>query len=125
MKNTVAFFTGLMALPLALAVAFPGAVLGRIIARRGVDMPRGAGMAIIVPLFVGVEPRVPPPAHEVVTAVEITAPPEVVWRHVVTFSDLREPFPRSLFQIKRSRTTASDNGPATLGTSSSGSRLTR
>src|SRR3954468_4161924 len=42
----------LMALPLALAVAFPGAVLGRIIARRGVGIPRGAGMAIIVPLFV-------------------------------------------------------------------------
>ena len=81
----------LLALPLALAVAFPGAVLGRIIARRGVDMPRGAGMAIIVPLFVGVEPRVPPPAHEVVTAVEITAPPEVVWRHVVTFPDLPPP----------------------------------
>ncbi len=81
----------LMALPLALAVAFPGAVLGRIVARRGVDMPRGAGMAIIVPLFVGVEPRVPPPAHEVVTVVEIAAPPEVVWRHVVTFPVLPPP----------------------------------
>jgi len=48
-------------------------------------------MAIIVPLFVGVEPRVPPPAHEVVTVVEIAAPPEVVWRHVVTFPVLPPP----------------------------------
>jgi len=80
-----------MALPIALAIAFPGAVLGRMIARRGVHAGAGAGMALIVPLFIGVEPRVEPPVHEVLTVVEITAPPEVVWRHVVSFPDLPAP----------------------------------
>jgi len=81
----------LMALPIALAIAFPGAVLGRIVARRGRHGLSGAGMALIVPLFVGVEPRATPPTHEVVTVVEIAAPPEIVWQHVVTFPDLPPP----------------------------------
>ena len=81
----------LMALPIALAIAFPGAVLGRIVARRGLHPSAGAGMALAVPLFIGVEPRAVPPVHEVVTVVEIAAPPEVVWRHVVTFPDLPPP----------------------------------
>jgi hypothetical protein len=73
------------------AIAFPGAVLGRIVARRGVHPSTGAGMALLVPLVVGVEPRSTPPEHEVTTVVEIAAPPEVVWRHVVTFPDLPPP----------------------------------
>jgi uncharacterized membrane protein YhaH (DUF805 family) len=81
----------IMALPIALTIAFPGAVLGRIMARRGVQMTTGAGMALVVPLFVGVEPRTPPPVQEVVTVVEIAAPPDVVWRHVVSFPDLGPP----------------------------------
>jgi uncharacterized membrane protein YhaH (DUF805 family) len=83
-----------LALPLALAIAFPGAVLGRIIARRGVHASTGAGMALVVPLFIGVEPRTPAPTHEVITVVEIAAPPDVVWRHVVTFPDLPPPTER-------------------------------
>lgn len=81
----------IMALPIALTIAFPGAVLGRIVARRGVRAPTGMGMALVVPIFVGVEPRAAPPAHEVVTVVEIAAPPEVVWRHVISFPDLAPP----------------------------------
>ena len=81
----------IMALPIALAIAFPGAVLGRMIARRGVGAPTGAGMALVVPLFIGLEPHRTPPMHEVVTVVEIAAPPEVVWRHVVSFPDLPPP----------------------------------
>ncbi|HKC39985.1 MAG TPA: SRPBCC family protein, partial [Gemmatimonadales bacterium] len=80
-----------LALPLALAIAFPGAVLGRIIARRGVHASTGAGMALVVPLFIGIEPRTPAATHEVITVVEIAAPPEVVWRHVVSFPDLPPP----------------------------------
>jgi len=80
-----------MAWPIALAVAFPGAVLGRMMATRGVQASASAGMALLVPLFVGVEPRAAPPSHEVVTVVEIAAPPDVVWRHVVTFPDLAPP----------------------------------
>ncbi|HEY3220709.1 MAG TPA: SRPBCC family protein [Gemmatimonadales bacterium] len=81
----------LMALPIALAIAFPGAVLGRIVARRGLHGVSGAGVALIVPLFVGVEPRATPPTHEVVTVIEIAAPPDVVWRHVVSFPELPPP----------------------------------
>jgi len=83
-----------LALPLALAIAFPGAVLGRIIARRGLHASTGAGMALVVPLFIGIEPRTPAATHEVITVVEIAAPPEVVWRHVVSFSDLPPPTER-------------------------------
>ena len=79
-----------MAWPIALAVAFPGAVLGRIMARDG-HASTGAGLALLVPLLVGVEPRTTPPSHEVLTIVDIAAPPEVVWRHVVTFPDLAPP----------------------------------
>jgi uncharacterized membrane protein YhaH (DUF805 family)/uncharacterized protein YndB with AHSA1/START domain len=80
-----------MALPFALVVAWPGAVLGRVMSRRATFAPTGAGMALLVPLFVGVEPRLAPPTQEVLTVVDIAAPPEVVWRHVVTFPDLPPP----------------------------------
>ncbi|HYU09509.1 MAG TPA: SRPBCC family protein [Gemmatimonadales bacterium] len=80
-----------MALPLAWIVAWPGAVLGRIMARRATLGSTGVGMALLTPLLLGVEPRLAPSSHEVVTVVEIAAPPEVVWRHVVTFPELPPP----------------------------------
>src|SRR5579859_4366107 len=80
-----------MAIPIALLIAFPGAVLGRIVARRGVQAATGAGFALIVPLFVGVEPRPAPPVQEVVTVLDIAAAPEVVWRRVISFPDLAPP----------------------------------
>ncbi len=80
-----------MALPIAWAIALPGAVLGRIMARRAMFGSAGAGMALLVPLFLGVEPRRAATPHEVVTIVEIAAPPDEVWRHVVTFPDLPPP----------------------------------
>jgi uncharacterized membrane protein YhaH (DUF805 family) len=79
-----------MAWPVALAVAFPGAALGRIMATGRYDTTT-ASVAVVVPLLVGVAPRGAPGPHEVVTVVEIAAPPEVVWRHVVTFPDLPPP----------------------------------
>ena len=80
-----------MALPIAWAIALPGAVLGRVMARRAMLGSTGVGMAVLVPLLIGVEPRATPTTHEVVTVVEIAAPPEVVWQHVVTFPDLPSP----------------------------------
>ena len=80
-----------MALPFALLVVWPGAVLGRMMARRATFPSSGAGMALLIPLLVGVEPRPAPPLHEVLTIVDIAAPPEVVWRHVVTFPELPPP----------------------------------
>jgi hypothetical protein len=49
-----------MALPIAWAIALPGAVLGRVMARRGMFGSTGAGMALVVPLLLGVEPRATP-----------------------------------------------------------------
>jgi len=80
-----------MAAPIALVVAWPGAVLGRAMARRASFVSSGAGIAVLVPLFLGAEPRLTPPSHEVLTVVEIAAPPHVVWRHVVSFPDLQPP----------------------------------
>ena len=80
-----------LAIPLALLFAWPGAIVGRLVAQHTVNADAGVGMAMLVPLLVAVEPRPVPPAHEVVTVVEIAAPPEVVWRHVVSFPDLPPP----------------------------------
>lgn len=80
-----------MALPIAWVLAWPGAVLGRVMARRATVRPHGAGLALLVPLFVGLEPRAQPPTHEVITVVDIAAPPAVVWQHVVSFPDLAPP----------------------------------
>ena len=87
-----------MALPLAWVIALPGAVLGRAMSRRGTHLPTGTGLALLMPLFLGVEPHSAAPPHEVITVVEIAAPPEVVWRHVVTFPDLPAPTER-LFRL--------------------------
>ena len=80
-----------MALPLAWVIAWPGAVLGRIVATRGLQASTGAGMAMIAPLLVSFEPRAAPSTREVITVVEIAAPPDVVWRHVVSFPELKPP----------------------------------
>ena len=80
-----------MALPIAFALAWPGAVIGRLVARQSLEPGAGVGVALLAPLLVAVEPRAAPPAHEVLTVVEIAAPPEVVWRHVVTFPALPPP----------------------------------
>src|SRR3989440_10122282 len=60
---------------------------------RSVGPPGRAGfVALLAPLMVLASPRPAAPSHEVVTAVDIDAPPAVVWRHVVTFPEL--PLPR-------------------------------
>ena len=82
-----------MAFPVAFAAAVPGAMLGRVIARLAPDEAFEAnGMALLVPLagLLG-GPVAPGGAREVVTAIEIAAPPERVWPHVVGFSELPPP----------------------------------
>src|SRR2546427_3511507 len=81
-----------MAFPIAVLLALPGAFLGRAVALRGAGPPARAGLAaLLAPLVVLGSPRQTAPSHEVVTAVDIDAPPAVVWRHVVTFPDLPPP----------------------------------
>ena len=81
-----------LAFPLAAGVAVLGAVFGRAIALRGAEPPSRAGMAaLIAPVLVLAEPRLPAPSYEVLSVVEINAPPPTVWRNVVTFPDLPSP----------------------------------
>jgi uncharacterized membrane protein YhaH (DUF805 family) len=81
-----------LAVPIAAVLAMLGGVLGRAIAIRGAEPPVRAGLAaLLAPLLVLAEPHAAPPVHEVVTAVEIAAPPVVVWRHVISFPDLPPP----------------------------------
>ena len=87
-----------MAIPLAFPIGCLGGYLGREIALR---RPRELGMAGIVAIglpLAGMMPAPDPPLDQVTSVIEVDAPPEVVWRHVVSFSEL--PPPReALFQI--------------------------
>jgi uncharacterized membrane protein YhaH (DUF805 family) len=86
----------LMALPLALPFATGGAFLAWRV-QSGSDKlrsrPTMAAWVLVLPLVMFVEhaanPR--PPVLAVTTAVEINAPADVVWNHVVSFSPLAPP----------------------------------
>ena len=82
----------LMALPLSLTLAGLGAFLGREIALRRPESPVVAGCLLC--LLPAVDAARAPPRPEtavVLTAIEVAAPPEIVWRHVVSFSELPPP----------------------------------
>jgi uncharacterized membrane protein YhaH (DUF805 family) len=82
-----------MAMPIALLITLVGAVVGRAIVTSGRQPIRGAGfMVAALPMFaVGEAQLAAPEPHDVTTAIEIAAPPEKVWPHVIGFSDLPEP----------------------------------
>lgn len=81
-----------MAAPLALLLAFLGASVGRTLAVRLPMGSPGLTALALLPLLALVESAsVSTDLREVVTAVEIDAPPERVWREVVAFSELPEP----------------------------------
>jgi len=82
-----------MAAPLAIVMALMGAWLGRALAGRPRSgTPSIAFVIVPLPLLAALEIARPSPSpSEVLTTVEINAPADVVWRHVVAFSDLREP----------------------------------
>jgi uncharacterized membrane protein YhaH (DUF805 family) len=82
-----------MAFPIAATLAILGAILGRAIALKTVEPPSRTGMAaVLLPLAVFLEPaRGPAPVQEVVTSVEIAAPPDQVWSTVIAFPELPPP----------------------------------
>src|SRR2546422_155009 len=93
-----------LAFPLAAVVGVAGGIFGRAIAQRGAEPPSHAGLAaLFAPLFVLAEPRTPPPVQEVLTVVDIDAPPQTVWRNVITVPDLPPPSQR-LLPLARGRT---------------------
>jgi uncharacterized membrane protein YhaH (DUF805 family) len=83
----------LMAAPLVLPLAVFGAFIGKSIADSSRSTYSSMIPAIVVlPMLSGAEClRAPPQEVVVVTAIEIDAPPEAVWDHVIAFPELPEP----------------------------------
>ncbi len=84
----------LMSVPFAAAIGLFGAFVGYLLQRRGPAGGRAApAILLAMPLLLGAEAVLEPdpPLLEARTAVEIDAPPERVWRHVVSFAELPPP----------------------------------
>jgi hypothetical protein len=90
-------FCLVMYAPLGAAMTFIGGLFGYMVQRTrwaNVQLDRVYGVAwLVVPLLMMAEARIshPLPLIEATTRVEIDAPPEIVWTHVVTFSELPPP----------------------------------
>ena len=80
-----------MALPLAWLAAVLGMVLGRSLAKAGHTPGNATGSFALLPVLALAEPRAEREVFEVVSSVEIAAPPEVVWEHLVAVSELPPP----------------------------------
>ena len=81
-----------MALPLAAIVALLGGMIGRTIANRRVPPGLGyAGMLFVLPTGALMEKiSTVAPTYEVVSSVDVAAPPSVVWNRVVQFDRIQE-----------------------------------
>ena len=102
LSSTGLLFVGLegaicvvMALPLSAPLAALGALTGYAIQRRGAAPATATtltGVALALPMLMGVEDSAQrrPVVAPVTSSIVIDAPPEAVWRHVVSFSELPE-----------------------------------
>jgi uncharacterized membrane protein YhaH (DUF805 family) len=87
----------MMAAPIALVLALIGGALGYSIQRRHWNRASAPAMLSVVllfaPAFMGLEraARLDAPLLEVRTAIEVNAPPEIVWKQVVAFSEIPAP----------------------------------
>ena len=81
-----------MAFPLALVLALLGAALGRTITLRG-QTARAQSLLLVIalPMLMGMASDGRAPVREVVSTVEIAAPPEAVWNNVIGFTNLAPP----------------------------------
>lgn len=83
-----------MAVPISVPVGLMGAVLGRRIATHGDrDLKPALFALLVLPLSSALEPRhaTGHVVHEVRSSIEIDAPPERVWAHVIAFQPIPEP----------------------------------
>jgi uncharacterized membrane protein YhaH (DUF805 family) len=82
----------LMAAPLGIGIGAMGAALGRRIALRDRSLANALMAVMVLPLSASLDAGRPATdLREVQSAVEIAAPPEVVWRNVIAFPPLPEP----------------------------------
>lgn len=85
-----------MAAPIAWLLAFFGGALAYTIhGHPTLQRPEHATFAVLIfalPALLGAEHFVPPPVpgYQVRTSIEIAAPPEVVWKHIIAFPPLAE-----------------------------------
>jgi uncharacterized membrane protein YhaH (DUF805 family) len=85
-----------MAAPIAWLLAFFGGALAYTIhGHRTVQRPANATFAVLIftlPAMLGAEHFAPPPVprYQVRTNIEIAAPPEIVWKHIIAFPPLAE-----------------------------------
>jgi hypothetical protein len=79
-----------MAIPIASPIALLGSYIGDVLVHRG--RPSSLShFSLLLFLLLGpaIDAAVPSPATRIVTtAVEVAAPPDVVWRHVTSFGDI-------------------------------------
>jgi uncharacterized membrane protein YhaH (DUF805 family) len=82
----------LMAAPLAIGIGSMGAALGRRIALHDRSLLHAALAVVVLPVSASLDAGRPATAlREVRSAIEIEAPPDVVWRNVIAFPPLPEP----------------------------------
>jgi hypothetical protein len=81
-----------MAAPIMLPLGMAGGPVGKFIADRRRAIRRGlVGCLIVPPVLAAIESRLPNTSEFVVASeVEIAAPPEVVWEHVIAFPEITE-----------------------------------
>jgi uncharacterized membrane protein YhaH (DUF805 family) len=89
-----------MAAPIVLPLGIAGAPIGKFLADRRRRMRSGVvGALLFVPMFAALETRMPNNSEFVVASeIDIAAPPEAVWAHVIGFSQITEP-PEWFFQM--------------------------
>ena len=81
-----------MAVVPAGVLATLGSLLALAIQGARSSMARSAFMVLALPFAAGAESALQtPPVHEVVSAVIVDAPPEIVWKYVTSFPDLAPP----------------------------------
>ena len=88
----------LMATPLIIPIALLGGLVGHALARTGATRATIAMMIAVGAGGQAVDAATATPAtREVLTAIDIAAPPDAVWRNVVSFAEIRTP-PTWLFR---------------------------
>jgi hypothetical protein len=86
---------GAICIAMAMPLALPLGAIGGLIAYYRMPVSAASGHAAIVLLLPAAtlvwDVKARPPVFEVQTSIEIAAAPEIVWKNVVSFSDLEEP----------------------------------